>query len=100
MARGTGIRGLRGMEAVRGDVIRPLLCLSKTEILSYLKERNQNWMEDASNEDNTYARNKIRNQVIPVLQQVNSRAAEHIFSLAEEIEEWSRYLDQVLSKAW
>lgn len=100
MARGTGIRGLRGMEAVRGDVIRPLLCLSKTEILSHLKERNQNWMEDASNEDNTYARNKIRNQVIPVLQQVNSRAAEHIFSLSEEIEEWSRYLDQVLSKAW
>lgn len=100
MARGTGIQGLRGMEAVRADVIRPLLCLSKTEILSYLKEKNQSWMEDASNEDNTYARNKIRNQVIPVLQQVNSRAAEHIFSLSEEIEEWSRYLDQVLSKAW
>lgn len=100
MARGTGIQGLKGMEPVRGDVIRPLLCLSKAEILDYLKEKNQSWMEDASNEDNTYARNKIRNQVIPVLTQVNSKAVEHIFSLSQEIEEWSRYLDELLSEAW
>lgn len=100
MARGTGIQGLKGMEPVRGDVIRPLLCLSKAEILDYLKEKNQSWMEDLSNEDNTYARNKIRNQVIPVLTQVNSKAVEHIFSLSQEIEEWSRYLDELLSEAW
>ncbi|MBS7006948.1 tRNA lysidine(34) synthetase TilS [Anaerostipes sp.] len=100
IARGTGIRGLKGMEPVRGDVIRPLLCLSKSEIISYLKEKNQSWMEDLSNEDNTYARNKIRNQVIPVLTQVNSKAVEHIFSLTEEIEEWNRYLEQLLAKAW
>ena len=71
MSRGTGIQGLKGMEAVRGDVIRPLLCLKKTEILKYLKEKGQSWMEDASNEDNTFARNKIRNQVIPALTKVN-----------------------------
>lgn len=100
MSRGTGIQGMKGMEAVCGDVIRPLLCLKKTEILSYLKEKGQSWMEDASNEDNTFARNKIRNQVIPVLTEVNSRAVEHIFSLSEEIEEWSRYLEQQMSRTW
>lgn len=100
MSRGTGIQGLKGMEAVRGDVIRPLLCLKKEEILAYLKEKGQDWMEDASNEDNTFARNKIRNQVIPALTKVNARAVEHIVSLSEEIEEWSRYLEQQLSEAW
>lgn len=100
MSRGTGIQGLKGMEAVRGDVIRPLLCLTKSEILSYLKENDQSWMEDASNEDNTFARNKIRNQVVPVLTQVNSKAVEHIFSLSEEIEEWSRFLNEHLDKTW
>ena len=74
MSRGTGIQGLKGMEAVRADVIRPLLCLKKEEILAYLKEKGQDWMEDASNEDNTFARNKIRNQVIPALTKVNARA--------------------------
>lgn len=100
MSRGTGIQGLKGMEAVRGDVIRPLLCLKKEEILAYLKEKGQDWMEDASNEDNTFARNKIRNQVIPALTKVNARAVEHIVSLSEEIEEWSRYLEEQLSEAW
>ena len=100
MSRGTGIQGLKGMEAVRADVIRPLLCLKKEEILAYLKEKDQDWMEDASNEDNTFARNKIRNQVIPALTKVNARAVEHIVSLSEEIEEWSRYLEEQLSEAW
>jgi len=100
MSRGTGIQGLKGMEAVRADVIRPLLCLKKEEILAYLKEKGQDWMEDASNEDNTFARNKIRNQVIPALTKVNARAVEHIVSLSEEIEEWSRYLEEQLSEAW
>ena len=100
MSRGTGIQGLKGMEAVRGDVIRPLLCLKKEEILAYLKEKGQDWMEDASNEDNTFARNKIRNQVIPALTKVNARAVEHIVSLSEDIEEWSRYLEEQLSEAW
>ena len=100
MSRGTGIQGLKGMEAVRADVIRPLLCLKKEEILAYLKEKGQDWMEDASNEDNTFARNKIRNQVIPALTKVNARAVEHIVSLSEESEEWSRYLEEQLSEAW
>ena len=100
MSRGTGIQGLKGMEAVRADVIRPLLCLKKEEILAYLKEKDQDWMKDASNEDNTFARNKIRNQVIPALTKVNARAVEHIVSLSEEIEEWSRYLEEQLSEAW
>ena len=68
----------------------------KEEIVKYLKEAGQAWVEDASNQDDAFARNQIRNQVIPRLEMINEQAVEHIGWLCEDIKEVTTYLtDQI-----
>ena len=68
LARGTGLQGLCGMAPRRGDVIRPLLTTTRTEIEDYLGYRGLPWREDASNRDERYARNRLRRRVLPELE--------------------------------
>lgn len=71
LSRGTGYRGLCGIRPVRYHqgqrVISPLLCLTRQEILAYLSSQKQIWCEDASNQDQTYTRNYIRQTILPKL---------------------------------
>ncbi len=69
--RGTGIEGLTGIPSQNGNIIRPLLTFSRKEILDYAKSESILWREDQSNSENKYLRNKIRNQVIPILKEIN-----------------------------
>ncbi len=89
LARGTGVRGLCGMDPVssRGncDLIRPLLCLTREQIEEYLLERGQGWRTDASNDALVHSRNRIRLLVVPELCKVNPRAVEHINAAAEKL---------------
>jgi tRNA(Ile)-lysidine synthase len=71
LTRGTGIKGLRGMKEKRGDIIRPLLCVSRDEINDFLFANHIPFREDSSNASGKYFRNKIRHQVIPVLKEIN-----------------------------
>lgn len=68
--RGSGIKGLRGMLAVQGNIIRPLLYASRQMIVDYAKEYHLQWVEDSSNETDKYTRNYIRHHVFPMIQQV------------------------------
>lgn len=68
LARGSGLRGLTGIAPVRGDLIRPLLSTQRREIEEYLRYYGLPWREDSSNADDAYARNRIRHQVVPVLE--------------------------------
>lgn len=68
LLRGTGLNGLSGISAKRDEFIRPLLFLSKKEILLYLKEQDLCGREDLSNEENIYQRNKIRNELVPYIE--------------------------------
>lgn len=70
LARGTGLRGLGGIPPVREELIRPLLTTSRREILAYLAHHSLPHMEDSSNDSDDYARNRIRHQVIPVLEEL------------------------------
>ena len=63
LTRGTGLSGLKGIEAKRGKYIRPLIEIERTEIEKYCDEENLHPRIDESNQDNTYTRNKIRNIV-------------------------------------
>ena len=65
---GTGIKGLGGIEANTGKIIRPLLIFTADEIYSYLKNNNIGWREDCSNTDDKYLRNFVRNRVFPMLE--------------------------------
>lgn len=85
ICRGTGLAGLGGIRPVQEVWIRPLLCLKRSEIESYLKKRGISYCTDETNLDNTYTRNKIRNHIIPYLEEeINSQAVSH---MAETIEQ-------------
>ncbi|MDO4488997.1 MAG: tRNA lysidine(34) synthetase TilS [Eubacteriales bacterium] len=78
LIRGTGLTGLKGMSFKRDNIIRPLLNESREEILKYLRKNDISFVTDSTNTENDYARNAIRNLVLPELKKLNSRAAEHI----------------------
>ena len=70
LARGTGLRGLCGIPVNQGGLIRPLLSTPRREIEDYLNYYGLPWREDRTNADDAYARNRIRHQVMPVLEQL------------------------------
>lgn len=92
--RGTGLKGLSGIQARRDQVIHPLLFASKKDILAYAKKYCISYREDASNAKNTYKRNAIRNQVIPVLEQWQPDLLEKIGFIQELAKEHQKLLDQ------
>lgn len=67
LMRGSSISGLTGMRWRNGYVVRPMLDLTRAEIEEYLNQRGISWVDDSSNFTNAYARNKLRNVVIPAL---------------------------------
>ena len=73
MARGTGVEGLQGIQKQfnfgRGNIIRPLLDVSKNEILGYARQKNLDWVEDTSNKETYFDRNFLRMKVIPTLKE-------------------------------
>ena len=81
LLRGTGLRGLAGMHPHHDGIIRPLLCLSREEILAYLKLKGQPYVTDSTNSERIAQRNRLRLDIIPLLQNISPAAIEH-FSLA------------------
>lgn len=98
LARGTGISGLAGIAPVRGDIIRPLLAVSRNEIEAYLKEMGQEFCIDATNEADKYSRNQIRHKALPALNQINRRFAEHMHQTAADLREIDDYLKRQAQK--
>lgn len=83
LTHGTGIAGLHGILPKNKNIVRPLLFASKIDIEDYAKENNIEWREDASNAEDKYERNLIRNQVVPVLKKLNPNL-ENTFSQTVE----------------
>lgn len=101
LLRGTGLRGLTGIHPVRGQIIRPLLCLSRGEIEAYLALEQQPFMTDETNTDNAYTRNYIRNVLLPAVHTViNPKAAAHIADTAARLREAEAYLDERTREAY
>lgn len=71
LCRGTGIKGLTGIKPVNGDILRPLLACSRTDILKYIEDHQLGYRTDSTNNSLDYVRNKIRHQVIPVFKEIN-----------------------------
>ncbi|MDB5203669.1 MAG: tRNA(Ile)-lysidine synthase [Ferruginibacter sp.] len=78
--KSTGIRGLQGIRAKSPDqtIIRPMLELSKEDILQYASAQSLSWREDASNQSNKYTRNYFRNELIPIVQKVMPQAEDNL----------------------
>lgn len=71
LIRGTGIRGLAGMYPLRNQIARPLLCVTRQDILSYLNERRQDFVTDSTNLERDATRNRIRLDILPQLATIN-----------------------------
>ncbi|MCD9585014.1 tRNA lysidine(34) synthetase TilS [Tenacibaculum maritimum] len=76
LSRGTGLEGLTGIPSVNKNIIRPLLPFSSKELLNFAVDQKISWREDASNAAIKYTRNKIRHQIIPVLETINPQLIE------------------------
>lgn len=98
LTRGTGLQGLGGIPPRRGNVIRPLLNVSRAQVEEYCAEHGVPYVEDSTNADDTYTRNFLRHQVIPLLKQVNPRAAEHMSAAAQKAREDHKYLDELAAE--
>ncbi len=68
LLRGAGATGLGGMRPRNGDVVRPLLAVSRQEVLAHLRERGLAWREDPSNADPAHRRNRVRHELLPYLE--------------------------------
>lgn len=71
LLRGTGIAGLHGILPKSGNIIRPLLFASRRNIKDYADKHSIQFVEDSTNKDNKFTRNKIRNEVIPILREIS-----------------------------
>ncbi|MCH5317268.1 MAG: tRNA lysidine(34) synthetase TilS [Eubacterium sp.] len=94
LARGTSIKGLCGIPARRGKIIRPLLELSGDEIREYLDENNIPYRIDSTNADNAYSRNRIRNEIVPLFKELNFDLEASMIRLIESANEDSDYIEQ------
>ncbi len=95
LARGCGMRGMRGMLPVQGRVIRPFLCIDRKEIEHYLNVNQIPYHTDSSNRSDQYIRNRIRNHVVNYLQEnVNSKTVEHLAETASIASEAEAYISE------
>ena len=93
--RGTGIKGLTGIQPVRGKIIRPLLCMKRKEIEQYLEEKNASYRNDSTNSQYIYARNRIRNIIIPEIRNINEAAEDNILVTARQLQEIEEFLQKI-----
>jgi len=96
MVRGTGLRGLTGISPVRGDILRPLLCVSRQDIEAYLASRGLTYVTDSTNLIPDCLRNKIRLQLLPMLRTMNPAVDDNIQRMAEHVREAQKVLDAVI----
>lgn len=91
--RGTGITGLSSIAPVRGNIIRPLLGVTRKEIEEYLSDLGISFCTDKSNFTNDYTRNRIRNNILPQVEtDVSGKAIEHMAVTAGQLRELNDYV--------
>lgn len=94
LVRGSGVKGLCGIPAKRGAVIRPLLTCTRTEIEAYCAENGLEYVTDSTNLSEDYSRNKVRLSVMPVLKELNPAVEESLSRLCGTVGEADKFLDK------
>ncbi|MDD3395015.1 MAG: tRNA lysidine(34) synthetase TilS [Anaerotignum sp.] len=94
LCRGAGVSGLTGIRPVREVIIRPLLFCTRNEIERYCEENKLSYCQDSTNMENTYTRNRFRNQILPLLEEIYPKATEHIAQTAEIFAQEEEYLQK------
>lgn len=87
MVRGTGLKGLGAIAPVRGKLIRPMLSVTRREILDFLEEYHIPYVKDSSNDTDEFLRNRLRHYVMPLLERENPCFAENTSAMALRLRE-------------
>ena len=93
LIRGSGLRGLCGIPPKRENIVRPLLCVTREEILAYLEQNGLTYREDSSNKSLSYTRNRIRHQLLPLLRAENPVVARGVLQQSRLLRGEDRYMD-------
>ena len=100
LLRGTGLRGLAGMPPKHDGIIRPLLCLSREEILQYLESKGQAYVTDSTNSERIAQRNRLRLDVMPLLRSINPSAIEHLCLACDNVRKSLPYYKKGIEAAF
>ncbi len=108
LLRGSGAEGMKGMTynslpnawSDRIALIRPLLGVWRAEIAAYVKERQLPTLLDESNQDPRFLRNRLRLELVPLLERLNPGARRHIWQTSSILEAEDSIVDQIIEKAW
>lgn len=87
MIRGTGLKGLGGIAPIRGKLIRPMLEVTRQDVLAFLDEYHLPWREDSTNQMDLFLRNRIRHSVMPLLRAENPNIAQNLTRMALQLRE-------------
>ena len=94
LIRGSGLKGLKGMAYKRGDLIRPLLNITKDSIEEYGIENRIIYRDDQSNEDIDFFRNRVRKELVPILKTYNNKIEDSLFRLSQIATVENDYLEK------
>ena len=95
LVRGTGLKGLGGIAPVNGNIIRPMLEVTRQDVEAFLEEWCLQHITDSSNDTDAFLRNRIRHHVMPLLKQENPRLAENLSAMALSLREEEKVLSSL-----
>ena len=99
LIRGTGINGLLGIRPKNGNVVRPLLCASRQEVVEYLHRMNQTYVTDSTNLEDEYTRNKIRLNLLPLMEEINPSVKDGLVKTSSYLNDISKIYQQAIKES-
>jgi len=95
LVRGTGLKGLGAIAPVNGKLIRPMLTVTREEVLDFLDQYHLAYVTDSSNDTDAFLRNRLRHHVMPLLKQENPMLAQNLSAMAMELREDAAALEPI-----
>ncbi len=100
LIRGTALKGLTGIPPTRGNIIRPLLTVTREEIEAYAKDNSLAFVTDSTNLSDDYTRNKIRRRIIPIIKEINFSAEKTSIETIDALREENSFIEAAADKAF
>lgn len=98
LIRGTGIHGMTGIAAKRDNIVRPLLCVGRNDILEFLEKCGQKFVDDSSNFVDDVVRNKIRLNILPLMREINPSVTDAINATAHRLRLAANIFDNAMEQ--
>ena len=100
MVRGTGLKGLGGVMPINGNVIRPMLSVTREEVLAFLEEYSIPFVEDSSNAGDDFLRNRLRHHIVPQLKKENPSLSQNLSAMALRLRQDEEALDAIAKEKY